>query len=176
MMKRVRDLLARARDEQSGVTLVEMITVMAMLTIIVGALVTVFVSGLSAQADAVRSLEAQTEARGAADRLRREVHCASSMTEATTTVTLTLPAACGTGTSVEYRTEAVAANRFRLLRAGIQIADHLTDGNVFSYQPPTTDELGRLRVTLPVNVAPGDTLTDWRLQDEVVLRNSQRVN
>jgi prepilin-type N-terminal cleavage/methylation domain-containing protein len=174
MSRRLRMLLERLRD-QRGFTLTELVTVMAVLTIVIGSLVSVFVAGLSAQSDAIDSLNAQSSARTAADKLRREVHCASAITSTGTAVTLTLPAACGSAASVEYRTQPVAANRFRLERAGVEIADFLTNGTVFSYTAPTTEELGRLQVDLPVNIEPGQTHTEWRLVDEVVLRNSQRV-
>ncbi len=167
--------VGRLKD-QRGFTLTELVTVMAILTIVIGTLVAVFVSGLSAQRTAMQNLEAQSSARTATDKLRREVHCASSIVETGSSVTLTLPAACSSGTpSVEYKTQAVSANRFRLLRANVEIADFLTTGNVFTYAAPTTTELGRLQVDLPVNLQPGQTHTEWRLVDVVVLRNSQRV-
>jgi hypothetical protein len=149
---------------------------MAILLIVIGTLVTVFVAGLSAQKVAIDSLQAQSSARVAADKLRREVHCANSIVETGSSVTLTLPAACPGGpASIEYRTDSVSANRFRLLRAGNEIADFLTSGNIFAYTAPTTEELGRLQVDIPVNLEPGKTHTEWRLTDVVVLRNSQRV-
>jgi len=168
-------LIKRLRG-QRGFTLTELVTVMAILSIVVGTLVAVFVSGLVAQKVAMDSVDAQSAARVAADKLRRDVHCANAIVEAGTTVTLTLPSGCSGGApSVEYRTEAVSANRFRLLRANIEVADFLTNGSVFNYTAPTTTELGRLQVDLPVNLEPGKTHTEWRLIDVVVLRNSQRV-
>ena len=149
---------------------------MAVLTIVVGTLVAVFTSGLTAQRNAVDSLDAQSTARTAMDRMRREVHCASAVNQAGTTMTLTLPAACpASGTTVAYTTTQVSTDRYQLLREGVVLVDYLTSDSVFSYTPPSTTELGRLAVSLPVNVNPDQGHTAWRLDDEVVLRNSQRV-
>lgn len=173
---RLRTLIGRLRSEQGGFTLTELVTVMAVLSIVVGTLVAVFTSGLTAQRNAVDSLDAQSTARTAMDRMRREVHCASAVAQAGTTMTLTLPAACpSSGTTASYTTVQVAPQRFQLLREGTILVDYLTSASIFSYTPPSTTELGRLAVSLSVNVKPDQGHTAWRLDDEIVLRNSQRV-
>lgn len=168
-------LVARARAE-SGFTLVELIGVLAILTIVLGALVTLFISGAKAELDLNDRFQAQQEARLAADRLRRDVHCATGITFSSgALITVGLPTECpsaGGAASVAYTTQFVAPNRYRLFRAGTQIADYLTSGDLFSCIPPTGSTSGRLRVELNVNVKPSEGWKRWRLVDEIALRNA----
>jgi hypothetical protein len=76
---------------------------------------------------------------------------------------------------VVYATELVSTNRYRLKRGSVTITDRLTSGDVFSYVAPTTASLGRLRLDFPVNLKPTQPWKTWRLETDVVLRNSQRV-
>ncbi len=55
------------------------------------------------------------------------------------------------------------------------MADYLTASTPFTYYIPATGTLGRLRVDIPVNLNPTDTSTEWRLQDDIVLRNTIRL-
>jgi hypothetical protein len=74
----------------------------------------------------------------------------------------------------------VSANRYQLTRAGgagspVAVADYLTSNAIFAYTAPASGELGRLSVDIPVNLNPTDTSTEWRLQDDIVLRNTTRL-
>ena len=177
---RVARLLRRLRGD-GGYTLVELIAVMAILMTILTTLTALFVSGAQAELDMNRRFQAQQQARIAADRLRREVHCASGITlTSAASITVTLPGHCptavgGVPTNVVYNTAAVggASDRFVLRRGGVRIADYLTTGNVFSYYTPA-NELKRLRLTFPVNVKPNEGWKTWRLQTDIVLRNTTR--
>ncbi len=178
----MRRLVRRLRS-QGGYTLVELIAVMAILMTILTALTSLFVSGARAELDANRRFQAQQEARVAADRLRREVHCASAVTVGGggTSVSITLPGHCSTAvggaiTTVVYSTEAVTGftERFRLKRDTRTVADYLTAGAVFSYGKPT-GELGKLHLDFPVNVNPNEGWKQWRLQTDIVLRNTTRT-
>jgi prepilin-type N-terminal cleavage/methylation domain-containing protein len=179
--RRLVAILVRRLRREDGYSLVELLTTMAMLALILAALTAVFTSGLRAQVNANETVESQQNARIAVERLRRDVHCASAVTGITpgtpgTTVTLALPDACPSpSTSITYATELVSANRYRLTRGGVPIADYLVDDDVFTYVAPTTDELGRLHVDLPVNRRAGTSYTDWRLIDDIVLRNTTRT-
>jgi prepilin-type N-terminal cleavage/methylation domain-containing protein len=175
--------LVRRLRAQGGYTLVELIAVMAILMIILTALTSLFVSGARAELEANRRFQAQQEARIAADRLRREVHCASNVTVAGggTSVSITLPSHCATAvggvtTTVVYATEAVAGStqRFRLKRNTTAVADYFTSGTVFSYGKPS-GELGMLHLDFPVNVNPNEGWKQWRLQTDIVLRNTTRT-
>jgi len=174
MRKRFR-FLAR----QGGYTLIELMVVMIILAVIVGALSTAFVSGARSELNANQLFQAQQNARLALDRLRQELHCASSVSSANgvavSTITATLPTACpGPDTSVTWATQLVSANRYRLDRAGVEVADYLTTANVFTYYVPATGTLGLLRVDLPVNLNPAESFKEWRLIDDIVLRNTLR--
>ena len=175
----MRRLCRRLRD-QRGYSLVELIAVMAILMTILTALTTLFISGAKAELDSNRRFQAQQEARTAADRLRREVHCASNVTvTSAASITVSLPAHCptavgGATTNVVYDTAQVSTNRFRLRRAGVRIADYLTVGNVFSYGKPA-GELGKLHLDFRVNTNPNEGWKTWRLQTDIVLRNTTRT-
>ena len=159
--------------------MIELIGVMAILLVILTAVTTLFVSGSRAQVDLNERFHAQTEARIATDRIRHEVHCASDLTlTSAASITVALPAACptagGVNTTVIYSTAVVAGSRFELRRDGSRIADWLTTGDIFSYVAPSTESLGKLHLDLPVNVDPSQAYKEWRLQTDVVLRNTTR--
>ena len=63
------------RDER-GYSLIEMLIVMAILGIVLGALTTVFVSGSNAELNLNRQFQAQQAARLALDKIRVDIHCA----------------------------------------------------------------------------------------------------
>jgi type II secretory pathway pseudopilin PulG len=170
--------IARVRGDD-GYTMVELVVVIAILMTVVTALTALFVSGAKAEVELNRRFEAQQAARVAVDRLRREVHCASGVTvSSAASITVTLPAHCpsagGAVANVVYETELVSAGRYRLRRAGVRIADYLTSGDVFSYVAPSSASLGKLHVDVPVNVNPADGWKTWRLETDVVLRNTTR--
>jgi prepilin-type N-terminal cleavage/methylation domain-containing protein len=176
----MRARLRRRLREQAGYTLVELMSVMIILTTVLTALTGLFVSGAKAQLEVNRRFEAQQQARVAADRLRREIHCASGITLASAaSITVTLPAHCPTAvagvvTNVSYTTQQVATNRFRLRRGTVTIADYLTSGAVFAYVAPSNNALGRLALDFRINVVPAQTWKQWRLETDVVLRNTLR--
>jgi prepilin-type N-terminal cleavage/methylation domain-containing protein len=171
---------------EKGYSLPEMLTVMVILGIVLGGLTAMFHAGVRAEVRANRELDAQQNARAALDKMRRELHCANAISAApegtaVATITVTLPAACpGTDTTVTYTATNVATNRYRLTRTGssgtpANVADYLTVGTIFTYQPPVSGELRRLSVNIPVNLDPSDTGTLWSLQDDIVLRNTTRT-
>ena len=171
-------LLRRLRGE-GGYSLVELIAVMAILLTILTALTSLFLSGARAELEMNRRFQAQQGARLAADRLRREVHCASGITiPSAARIEVALPGHCpgagGSPITVVYETQQVSAQRWELRRAGVRIADYLTIGNVFSYLTPA-NELKRLHLNFPVNVNPGEGWKTWRLETDVVLRNTTRT-
>jgi prepilin-type N-terminal cleavage/methylation domain-containing protein len=170
----------RALREQQGYTLVEMIAVLGILGTVVTSLTSVFVSGTRAEIDLKSRFQAQTAATVALDRLRRDVHCASSASASSASaVTFAVP--CVAGGVVKWCT-AGAAGRFTLHRvpstatcgaAAAQFADYLTTGSVFAYEAPSINNLPRLRVELPVRL--GAMATAYRLCDILVMRNGRRV-
>jgi prepilin-type N-terminal cleavage/methylation domain-containing protein len=67
----------RRLASERGYSLSEMLVVLAIIGIVVGALTQLFVSASTAQVDMTRRFEAQQNARLTLDKLRREIHCAS---------------------------------------------------------------------------------------------------
>jgi prepilin-type N-terminal cleavage/methylation domain-containing protein len=177
---------------EAGYTLIEMLTVLAILGTVLGALVTVFVTGSNAESNLNARFQAQLQARQALDKFRREVHCASAVTYSTSSVTLTLPTPtagsqpCPTGTGAfTWRTCLVATNRYGFYRipganavcgaaGATRWADYLVSPNTFpspTYYPPTSTSRARLHVAFPVNPTPTKPGT-YTLTDDVVLQNS----
>jgi prepilin-type N-terminal cleavage/methylation domain-containing protein len=178
-----RPIVTRLRGN-AGYSLVEMMTVMAILGVVLAGITGMFRAGVQAELRASREYRAQQNARLALDRMRRELHCASAIApNATpaTSIVVTLPAACyGSDTTVTYATASVATGRFKLTRAAgaaaaVDVADYLTQGAIFTYNAPASGTLGRLAVDIPVNLKYPDTSTEWRLQDDIVLRNTTRL-
>ena len=175
----MRRLIARAR-EQRGYTMIELLMAMVIMVTVVTALTTLFVSGARAELELNRRFEAQQAARVAADRMRREVHCASGVTfTSAASSTGILPGHCPTATggavtNVAYTTELVSSGRYKLKRGSATVADYLTSGDVFAYVAPTDDTLGRLALDFKVNLLPSQSWKTWRLQTGVVLRNTTR--
>jgi Tfp pilus assembly protein PilW len=177
--------LGVARDE-CGTSMIELVTVMLILSTVVGALTTAFVQGTRAELDSNNRFRAQIDAGVALDRLRKDVHCASSISPigASTSITLTVPSGCpatgvttinwcalGSGTHYTlYRQETTAC-----ATTSKPYADYLVSSAVFTYtaQVPATS-LAKLHVDLRVNVKPTRTYEDYDLMDDIVLRNSTR--
>jgi prepilin-type N-terminal cleavage/methylation domain-containing protein len=173
-------VLRRLREER-GYTMIELLVVMLILLTVLTALTALFVSGAKAELELNRRFEAQQNARIAADRMRREVHCANAVTvTSASNITVVLPGHCptatgGATTNVAYTTELVSANRYRMKRNSTVVADYLTNGDVFSYTAPSTSSLGKLHLDLRVNVNPSEGWKQWRLETDVVLRNTTRT-
>jgi type II secretory pathway pseudopilin PulG len=187
----IRKLRARLASE-AGYSLVELVTVVAILTVVIGSLTTVFVSASNGELDMNRRFQAQQNARMAMDTLRQEIHCATSASPSgtTTSITLTMPAACPTSggfTTIRWCAAAPPgawAGRFALYRstgatcgpsAGVKWADYLTLSSAFTYTPQSSQSLANLAVSLFVNLRRNTNVGRFKLQDRIVLRNSTRT-
>lgn len=186
-MGRVHQLVRRLRREESGFTLIEMVTVLGMFLITVTCLSYALISAHHAEENMNRRFASQINARIALDQLRREIHCASAVTPtgASATITITLGTRCptaGAGTTVSWCTSG-AGTRWALYRqvggtcttAGKKAVDFLTIGTVFSYTVQSSSSLAVLSVTLPVDTNPQSGLRPYNLTDDIVLRNSTRT-
>ena len=170
---------------QDGYTVVELLVVMLILGSVMGSLTVLFVQGANAELDLNNRFQAQQGARLALDKLRRETHCASQASIASSSsVTLTLASYCPTGNgSVTWCTFG-SGSRYGLYRkvggtcdaSGVKWADYLTTGAVFAYTPQSPESLAKLRIDFPVNVNPRKSVEAYELVDEIVLRNSSRTN
>lgn len=183
--------LARRLSAQVGYTLIELVVVMTIFMTVVTALASLFTAGARAELDMNRRFEAQQNARLALDRLRRELHCSSGLTALdgsplpatpVTAIKVSLPAQCptaqGVATTVTYETVSVGENRWRMRRtkdaASAILADYLTNDDVFTYTAQSASGRALLHVDLPVNVYPDEGWKQWRLVDDIVLRNTLR--
>ena len=181
----MRRLLARLRSER-GYSLIELLVSMSILGAVMTSVSILLVGATNAEVDMNRRFQAQTQARLGLDRLRREVHCAISVATSGggTVATLTIPATCPTSggqTAITWCSQA-NGNRWELWRyegaacsgTGRKWAESLKQANLFTYTPQNTSSLAYLSVTLPVNVAGSKTISDYTLEDNIVLRNSTR--
>lgn len=80
---------------EDGLTLIELLVASTVTLIILGALTQLFVATSNSQSDQTNRIDAQQGARVALDRLRREAHCATSVTRnSSSSATFTIPPAC----------------------------------------------------------------------------------
>jgi prepilin-type N-terminal cleavage/methylation domain-containing protein len=173
------------RDER-GFTLIELLTVLAMLVIVVTTLSSVLIAASKGEEDMSRRFGSQVNARIALDTLRREIHCATSVspTGTSSSITIVLGSRCpfvggstvrwctvGSGSQYAlYRTTAATCDS-----SGKRVVDYLTTGNVFTATAQSTTSLATLSVTLPIDTNTAAGLPDYQLTDDIVLRNSTRT-
>jgi prepilin-type N-terminal cleavage/methylation domain-containing protein len=181
VIERVR---SRLRGE-AGYSLVEMLTVMVIMSIVFAGITDIFVSGSKAQADQDNRFQAQLGTRLALDKIRKDIHCASDVTPfATNSVTLKLPSGCGG--DVSWCTVAVtgSTNRYRLYRQagttcgvnGTMVADYLTSANAFPAYLHAVGCSCLASLQLDFTVSKRSSTTDaYELTDTVFLRNSTRL-
>jgi prepilin-type N-terminal cleavage/methylation domain-containing protein len=142
---------------EGGYTLVELIVVMAILGIVLGAITSLFVAGINADADQSRRFGAQQEARTALDKMRREIHAACTVSNpatyntAETSITLYFSTDnCTSGTHTVSWCTSGSGSRYGLYRivstsctgATAKFADYLTSAYVFTYLPPGSHVTG----------------------------------
>lgn len=101
-------LLLRLRDRlgsEAGFTLLEMLAVIAILGVVLAGLTQLFTSGANSEIDQSGRVQAQQQTRVALDKMRQEIHCATSVIPTsgsswpTSSVTITLGSYCPTYTS-----------------------------------------------------------------------------
>jgi prepilin-type N-terminal cleavage/methylation domain-containing protein len=182
-------LRQRLRGE-SGYSLVEMLTVMVIMSVVFAGITDLFVAGSKAQADQSNRFQAQLDTRLALDKMRRDIHCASTVSSySTTSVSLTISGCSGGNVSWCTAQVGSIANRYALYRqlgtscssgSGTMIADYLVSGAVFPTDPGTTQSTGcgclkYLSVDFKVSVRRSQTVGAYELTDSVYLRNSVRT-
>ena len=169
---------------QKGYSLVEMLVVMSILGVVMSALGALFVQSSNAQIDMNARFTAQSHARVALDRMRKDFHCASGATSSSSTsVSVNTP--CIAGGVLTWCTTTVAG-RVRLVRiiaatcsspsTAASYSDDLIAGETyFAYQDSSTTSLAVLYVCLPVNPKKGATVSTYALQGTIAFRNSTRT-
>lgn len=183
-MTRVRALVRRL-TVQDGYSLVELTTVMVILSTVLTSITGLFVSGTKAELDLRQRVEVQDGAVLTLNRLRKDVHCAS-YAPAKTATSITLDVSLSCGDEVKWCAIAVpgTTNRYRLYRrvgvggtctsSDAAYADFLTTDQVFDYATPSIDSLAKLRVSMQVRHQT--MISRYALCDVLVLRNSQRLD
>jgi prepilin-type N-terminal cleavage/methylation domain-containing protein len=178
----------RLRGE-AGYSLVEMLTVMVIMTIVFAAVTSVFVAGSKAQDDQDRRFQAQLSTRLALDKIRRDIHCATDVTSySTTAVTLSITGC--SGGNVSWCTVAVPGytSRYALYRqlggscgsaSGTMVADYLTSASAFPINPTVAHTTGcGCLESLPVDFIVSvkrSAVDSYELTDTIYLRNSARI-
>ena len=190
-MRRLHRLVRR----QAGYSMVELLVVMVILGTILTGVTAVFVQGSTAQLNANRRLQAHLQAVAAFDRLRRDIHCASSTdaTPGTAVGTITFSGCasgsvtwrmCGSGTRYAlYRgtttcptIPASCATTPAAPATGKIYADCLTLATPFTYTAPVADtSLAKVHVDVKVSANIAKAVDTFELVDDIVLRNSLRA-
>jgi prepilin-type N-terminal cleavage/methylation domain-containing protein len=186
-MTRLRSRLA----DEGGFTLAELVVVLVILGVVLGALTQFLVSGNNAAADLTARFQAQQQGRLALDALRRELHCASAVSPTSgypvSSITITLGAYCPSapsgGGTVTWCTTG-GGIRYALWRyvgsacsgTGVKKADYLTAsaGKIFTGYTAATGSRTELSVDLPVDAKSTVTSGLYELKDDIVLRNTAR--
>lgn len=172
---------------EAGYTLPELLVSVSILGAVMASISTMLVSATNAEVDMNRRFQAQTQARLGLDKLRREVHCATSVAVSGggTTAVLTIPSTCPTAAGLTSLTWCTKANgaRWDLWRyeggscsgTGRIHASSLNESALFTYTAQNTSKLAFLSVRIPVNVKGSKTVKTYVLEDDIVLRNSTRT-
>ena len=187
----LRNRLLRHLRREDGITLVELLTSMAIMGLIISALASVFVTGSNAEVDLRNRFQAQAEARLALDKMRREIHnaCSASVSTASgsgyTTVTLysenvaagytctNAASWCAVGSGTRYAIYRKAGTTCNAT-GSIRWADYVTSNAVFTLVAATSGTLPKVGVDIPVDTKPSDTRRRYRLQDSIAVRNYLR--
>lgn len=177
------------RDER-GYSLIELLIVMSILGLVLGALTTVFVSGSNAEIDLNRQFQAQQAARLALDKIRVDIHCASAAQAqtigtypglklafptggcyATTVSWCAVPSATMTGRFALYRSTATASICTSTDTTRTLVADDLTTSSVFTTGTIPYLGLETVAIDFPVSVNVTATKDLYELKDSIVARN-----
>jgi len=184
-MVRLRTLIRRLRDER-GMTLVELLTVMALLGIVMTAVIVLDISGVRTQTNLTSKFNSQTMLRTGLNRMRADVHLACSETaQSATSLTLSMPPSCN-GTSLVTWCTSGSGTRYGLFRiasangcsTGQKLGDYLTSGSIFTYYAPDSPTnswaLAREHVDITVNATPTNSKLAYHVVDDITFGNSAR--
>lgn len=179
----MRRILRRLSGER-GYSLVELLTSMAILSVVISGITTLFVQGSNAEVDMNRRYQAQQQARVAIDKLRRDAHCSSAVIKPNSSTMLIFNDPCVTGGAVSWCTVA-SGSVYALYRSATATCNATAtpygdsivnaSGAVFTYVQQSTLSLAKVSVDLIVNIKPALTKENYELKDDMVLRNSTRT-
>jgi len=173
-------------------TLVELLTVMALLGIVMTAVIVLYISGVRTQTNLTSKFNAQTMVHVGLDRMRTDVHLACGETaQSPTSVTLSLPASATAttcdGTNLVTWCTSGSGTRYGLYRIpsaaatctnGEKLGDYLTSGSIFTFTGPNSPagsySLARIHLDLTANATPTNSKLNYRVVDDVSFGNSAR--
>jgi prepilin-type N-terminal cleavage/methylation domain-containing protein len=180
---------------ERGYSLVELLVTMVILSVVVGGLTTVFISGSGAQVRLNERFQAQQNARMALDRLRVDIHCASAAQAQTINtypgIKLNETSCYPSTPTVSYCVIQTTSSplRYALYRATgsgatdctssdatrVQVAESLTSTSVFTTAAIPQYSLQTVGIDIKVSVnAASTTKNAYELTDSIVARNSTR--
>jgi prepilin-type N-terminal cleavage/methylation domain-containing protein len=177
---------------ERGYSLIELLVTMVILTIVIGSLTTVFISGSSAEASLNRRFQAQQNARMGLDQIRTDIHCATAAQAQTINTYPGLKLAAGNcyalTPTISWCAVLVSTGRYALYRstttggttctssdaARVLVADYLTTSAAFTTATIPQFTLQRVAVDLKVSVNRVMTRDAYELTDSIVARNSTR--
>jgi prepilin-type N-terminal cleavage/methylation domain-containing protein len=179
---RVRSGLADSR----GYTLPELMTTMAILSVVLGGIGDLFVSASRSTTETNKRFQSQQQSLLALDSLRRELHCAASVSPTTGTVqsiTLTMNSTCTTTGSVTWCTIANGTT-YDLWRTpgstctstgGVKKASYLVLDHAFTPSAGSSTSLPKVSIDFKANIrGPSATRGNYELTDDIYLRNGTR--
>jgi prepilin-type N-terminal cleavage/methylation domain-containing protein len=194
-LRRLRSRLA----EERAFSLIEALVVLLILGIVMSGLTTSFVAASRADLDANKRFQAQEQARLALDQLRRELHCATAVTDVSggalatgstySAIKVALGSYCQTVTSTGFSTWCTAGSGpwslYRIDHAvtscsgsgSRKVASYLVAQLPFSKTTAPTGvgtQLPRLHVALTVNASGSSGNGNATLDDDIALRNATR--
>ena len=180
---------------ESGYSLVELLVTMVILSVVIGGLTTVFISGSSAQVRLNERFVAQQNARSALDRLRVDIHCAKAAQAQTINtypgIKLDESPCYASNSTISYCVVQFTSSpiRYQLFRstgtgstdctssdtARVLIADYLTSSSVFTTAAIPQYSLQTVGIDLKVGADSASTTKNaYELTDAIVARNSTR--
>lgn len=143
----------RSLRGEGGYSLVELVVVCAILSVVVGGIVTLFARAVNADADQSRRFASQQDVRIALNRMRRDLHSACTVSNPSTDNTwessITLYSgsdSCAAGTNTISWCLVGSGTRYGLYRivsasctgATVKYADYITSSSAFIYVPPNS--------------------------------------
>jgi prepilin-type N-terminal cleavage/methylation domain-containing protein len=179
--------LRRRLADESGLTLIELVTVLAILSVVLSGIMVLFVSGIRAEADMNERFQAEQEARIALSRLRREIRTACWTNATATAAPSATLGYCGdpshltsVTSQVTWCVSSLGPQRYALYRqdgstcssaTGAKRADRLISNAVFALAQNPSDVRPKLRVSLNVDSNPTTSGGSYLLDDAIMLRN-----
>jgi prepilin-type N-terminal cleavage/methylation domain-containing protein len=188
LRQQVFERVVRRARESGGFTLMELIVAMAILLIIMASLTTLMVSATRAQTNLDTRFQAQEANRLAMSKLEGDLHCASAVSPtsgATSTIVLTLPTTCTSGSgSITWCTKANGSTYvlWRIpsstctttVSGAAKWASALSAANIFT--PDATTHAGApVFPDVAVTMTTISGSNSYRLMNTIYLRNGTRA-